>query len=136
MASGWSNWLAELQRRLMGSQARKLKACVDNEISEEVRDKSKLRKLLRVGHLTFAFGEGESLKATSLGLSLLRNRGLAAKDILLDLAGGCFRRLILSDLKKKRPVEPKFSNCQRQSPLQLTKENLHEKKSFFTVRSL
>ena len=27
---------------------------------------------------------------TSLGLSLLRNRGLAAKDILLDLAGGCF----------------------------------------------
>jgi len=45
----------------------------------------------------FAFGEGESLKiATSLGLSLLRNRGLAAKDILLDLAGGCFRRLGLS----------------------------------------
>jgi hypothetical protein len=31
--------------------------------------------------------------ATSLGLSLLRNRGLAAKDILLDLAGGCFRQL-------------------------------------------
>ena len=29
----------------------------------------------------------------SLGLSLLRNRGLAAKDILLDLAGGCFRQL-------------------------------------------
>ena len=25
------------------------------------------------------------------GLSLLRNRGLAAKDILLDLASGCFR---------------------------------------------
>ena len=30
----------------------------------------------------------------SLGLSLLRNRGLlAAKDILLDFAGGCFRQL-------------------------------------------
>jgi len=29
-------------------------------------------------------------------LSLLRNRGLAAKDILLDLAGGCFRQLGLS----------------------------------------
>jgi hypothetical protein len=29
----------------------------------------------------------------SLGVSLLRNRGLAAKDILLDLAGGCFRQL-------------------------------------------
>jgi hypothetical protein len=28
----------------------------------------------------------------SLGLLLLRNRGLAAKDILLDLAGGCFRQ--------------------------------------------
>ncbi len=28
-----------------------------------------------------------------LGLSLLRNRRLAAKDILLDLAGGCFRQL-------------------------------------------
>ncbi len=28
-----------------------------------------------------------------LGLSLLRNRGLAAKDIFLDLAGGCFRQL-------------------------------------------
>ena len=28
-----------------------------------------------------------------IGLSLLRNRGLAAKDILLDLAGGCFREL-------------------------------------------
>ena len=31
--------------------------------------------------------------ATSLGLSLLRNRGLAAKDILLDLARRCFRQL-------------------------------------------
>src|SRR6266550_3265394 len=31
--------------------------------------------------------------ATSLGLLLLRNRGLAAKDILLDLASGCFRQL-------------------------------------------
>jgi len=29
-------------------------------------------------------------------LSLLRNRGLAAKEILLDLAGGCFRQLGLS----------------------------------------
>jgi hypothetical protein len=29
----------------------------------------------------------------SLGLSLLRNRGLAAKDILLDVAGGCVRQL-------------------------------------------
>jgi hypothetical protein len=29
----------------------------------------------------------------SLGISLLRNRGLAAKDKLLDLAGGCFRQL-------------------------------------------
>ena len=29
----------------------------------------------------------------TLGLSLLRNRGLAAKDILLDLAGGCFWQL-------------------------------------------
>jgi hypothetical protein len=34
-----------------------------------------------------------SARATALGLSLLRNRGLAAKDILLDLAGGCFRQL-------------------------------------------
>src|SRR6266496_2723172 len=33
-----------------------------------------------------------SARATSLGLSLLRNRGLASKDILLDLAGGCFRQ--------------------------------------------
>jgi hypothetical protein len=31
--------------------------------------------------------------ATSLGLSLLRNRGLAAKDILLDLARRCFWQL-------------------------------------------
>ena len=29
----------------------------------------------------------------TLGLSLLRNRGLAAKDILLDLARRCFRQL-------------------------------------------
>jgi hypothetical protein len=29
----------------------------------------------------------------SLGLSLLRNRGLAAKDVLLDLARRCFRQL-------------------------------------------
>jgi hypothetical protein len=43
--------------------------------------------------LTFAFGEHESLKLHSLGLSLLRNRSLAAKDVLLDLAGGCFRQL-------------------------------------------
>src|SRR5947199_10759781 len=28
-----------------------------------------------------------------IGLLLLRNRGLAAKDILLDLTGGCFRQL-------------------------------------------
>ncbi len=28
-----------------------------------------------------------------LGLSLLRNRGIAAKDILLDLARRCFRQL-------------------------------------------
>jgi hypothetical protein len=34
--------------------------------------------------------------ATSLGLSLLRSRRLAAKDILLDLASGCFRQLGLS----------------------------------------
>jgi hypothetical protein len=34
--------------------------------------------------------------ATSLGRSLLGNRGLAAKDILLDVAGGCFRQLGLS----------------------------------------
>src|SRR6267154_4982895 len=33
------------------------------------------------------------LSLVSLGLSLLRNRGLAAKDILLDIAGGCFRQL-------------------------------------------
>ena len=31
--------------------------------------------------------------ATSLSLSLLRNRGLAAKDILLDLARRCFWQL-------------------------------------------
>jgi len=37
-----------------------------------------------------------SARATSLGLSLFRNRRLAAKDILLDLAGGCFRQLGLS----------------------------------------
>ena len=30
------------------------------------------------------------LSLVSLGLSLLRNHRLAAKDILLDLAGGCF----------------------------------------------
>src|SRR5438874_13763514 len=28
-----------------------------------------------------------------IGLLLPRNRGLAAKDILLDLTGGCFRQL-------------------------------------------
>ena len=52
-----------------------------------------------------------------VGLSLLRNRGLAAKGILLDLAGGCFRQLTLSDLKKKHPAGAGFSNCQRQFPL-------------------
>jgi hypothetical protein len=36
---------------------------------------------------------GRVAELGSLGLSLLRNRGLAAKDILLDLAGGCFRQL-------------------------------------------
>jgi hypothetical protein len=34
-----------------------------------------------------------SARATSLGLSLLRNRRLAAKDILLDLARRCFWQL-------------------------------------------
>ena len=34
-----------------------------------------------------------SARATALGLSLLRNRGLASKDILLDLARRCFRQL-------------------------------------------
>src|SRR5256885_16353517 len=33
------------------------------------------------------------LNLEALGLSLLRNRGLSSKDILLDLAGGCFRQL-------------------------------------------
>jgi hypothetical protein len=43
---------------------------------------------------TVATAKSKSLLSeTSLGLSLLRNRGLAAKDILLDLAGGCFRQL-------------------------------------------
>jgi hypothetical protein len=32
----------------------------------------------------------------ALGLSLLRDCGLAAKDILLDLGGGCFRQVGLS----------------------------------------
>jgi len=36
---------------------------------------------------------GRAQSKPTLGLSLLRNRGLAAKDILLDLAGGCFRQL-------------------------------------------
>jgi len=39
---------------------------------------------------------GRVAELGSLGLSLLRNRSLAAKDILLDLAGGCFRQLGLS----------------------------------------
>ena len=47
-------------------------------------------------HLINAIGveeeRGRQSKPT-LGLSLLRNRGLAAKDILLDLAGRCFRQL-------------------------------------------
>jgi hypothetical protein len=53
----------------------------------------------RVGALASRLNAAESpdravaARATSLGLSLLRNRGLAAKDILLDLAGGCFRQL-------------------------------------------
>ncbi len=37
-----------------------------------------------------------SARATSLGLSLLRNRGLSSKDILLDLARRCFWQLGLS----------------------------------------
>jgi hypothetical protein len=41
---------------------------------------SRLRTHSRAGHST-------------LGLSLLRNRGLAAQDILPDFAGGCFRQL-------------------------------------------
>jgi hypothetical protein len=45
------------------------------------------------GDLGLAFGEGASLNSYMVGLSLLRNRGLAAKDILLDLAGGCFWQL-------------------------------------------
>ena len=48
-----------------------------------------------------------SARATSLGLSLLRNRGLAAKDILLDLARRCFgssgtKRIFCGHLKCAR----------------------------------
>jgi hypothetical protein len=38
-------------------------------------------------------------------MSLLRNRGLAAKDILLDLAGGCFRQLgLFGDVKSLKAL--------------------------------
>jgi len=43
------------------------------------------------GRLSRAFDV--CFRRRSLGLSLLRNRRLTAKDILLDLAGGCFRQL-------------------------------------------
>src|SRR5947207_5075317 len=41
----------------------------------------KNKNSLKIGHYS------------TTGLSLSRNRRLAAKDILLDLAGGCFRQL-------------------------------------------
>jgi hypothetical protein len=57
-----------------------------------------LPELNRIVRDTEAVREAEAAQQlislpTGLGLSLLRNRGLAAKDILLDLARGCFRQL-------------------------------------------
>src|SRR4029077_3342157 len=54
---------------------------------------------------------------------------LRRDTIRVEESGRRFRRLILSDLKKSHPVGARFSNCQRQSPLELTKENLMKKKS-------
>ena len=47
----------------------------------------------------------------SLGLSLLRNRGLAAKDILLDLAGGCFRQLGHNNRGQTNDEAPAFAKA-------------------------
>jgi hypothetical protein len=44
-------------------------------------------------HLTLAQRRSESLNCYIVRPSLLRNRGRAAKDILRDLAGGCFQQL-------------------------------------------
>jgi hypothetical protein len=49
--------------------------------------------------------------ATSLGLSLLRNRGLAAKDIVLDLAGGCFRPLRHNNRGQTNNEAPAFAKA-------------------------
>src|SRR4029077_5821505 len=54
---------------------------------------------------------------------------LRRDTIRVEESGRRFRRLILSDLKKSHPVGARFSNFQRQSPLELTKENLMKKKS-------
>src|SRR4029077_2776214 len=54
---------------------------------------------------------------------------LRRDTIRVEESGRRFRRLILSDLKKSHPVGARFSNRQRQSPLELTKENLMKKKS-------
>jgi hypothetical protein len=56
---------------------------------------------------------------TSGGISLLRNRGLAAKDILLDLAGGCFRQLgyevnFLRTLEVRQMITSVIAKLQRQ----------------------
>jgi hypothetical protein len=51
-------------------------------------------KPLPFSYQLFAHGFcGEGGGSVTAGMSLLRNRGLAAKDILLDFAGGCFRQL-------------------------------------------
>ena len=47
----------------------------------------------------------------TLGLSLLRNRGLASKDILLDLAGGCFRQLGHNNRGQTNDEAPAFAKA-------------------------
>jgi hypothetical protein len=61
---------------------------------------------------------------------LPRARIESAEETLL---GRRFRRLILSDLKKRHPVGPKVSNCQRQSSPKANKGKSHEKKSLLAV---
>ena len=80
-------------------------------------------------------GAGVSVKSGTGVVSGVKHGWLVGelKGVEETLSGRTFRQLILSDLKKKHPVGPEFSNRQRQSPLQLTKKNIHEKKSLFRV---
>ena len=48
-----------------------------------------------------------------VGLSVLRNRGLAAKDILLHLAGGCFRQLGHNNRGQTNDEAPAFAELRR-----------------------